>query len=89
MIFPPEFKIVWKQAGIKAAFVSELRRVNPYECENCGGAGLMTTFIAADGPFSTPGTKNGKAMHYHDGKWWVGNTYSANCPVCGGKGRIE
>jgi hypothetical protein len=80
--FPAEFQSIWQQPGIKAAFVSENAPLLPSDCENCGGLGFLSTFVASDGPFKSPSATG--ANHYDDGKWWKGSTYTAVCPVCHG-----
>jgi hypothetical protein len=84
MIFPDDFKRYWKQPGVKAAFVDP-----PPEqangCANCGGRGFMATFVATVGPLKdVPGTF-GKVAHYAAEAWWIGELFTADCPVCRGK----
>jgi hypothetical protein len=79
--FPREFQSIWAQPGIRAAFVSENISLLPSDCQNCGGLGFLSTFVASEGPYNSPSVKG--VSHYSDGKWWVGTTYAAVCPVCG------
>lgn len=80
--FPQELQNLWRQPGIKAAFISENEPLLEEDCPNCGGLGLFSTFIATNGPFNNPSAKG--VNHFADGKWWVGQTFTAPCPVCGG-----
>lgn len=83
--FPREFTPMWKAAGVKAAFVTEAHPNKPSDCVNCGGIGTMTTFCATAGPFNVPPAPN-HVGHFANGKWWSGQNYSFNCPVCNGSG---
>lgn len=57
-------------------------------CDNCGGSGEISFFIATMGPFAEPAA--GKFISkFHDGKWWCApsgdlhfGTVSAPCPDC-------
>ena len=87
--FPPQFKNFWSESGIKKAFVSEIKARNNHDCPNCGGVGTLHTFVAHEGPYKSPSTDISKASHFFDGAWWVGSSYSANCPVCQGHGQVK
>lgn len=87
--FPPEFTSIWRQSGIVAAFVSDIVSERPSDCDNCGGTGLCSTFVAFKGPFNNPSSKQGEVSHFHEKKWWIGNTYTARCPRCNGNGTLE
>lgn len=87
--FPAEFKSMWAVPGIRAAFVSDCKPARPWDCQNCGGRGFFTTFIATEGPYNSPAVGKAldgmqKANHFADGKWWIGRTHIAVCPVCKG-----
>jgi hypothetical protein len=88
MKFPPEFLEAWKQANVKAAWVSEMKPSRSDDCQNCGGSKFMSTFIALSGPFNDPPFGKGVVAHFANGKWWGGSTYTASCPVCNGAGKI-
>ena len=82
--FPLEFREAWALDSVKAAFVLDEPGILPErDCVNCGGRGFMSTFVASKGPFNNVGNL-GEVSHYHDGKWWVGKTITATCPVCHG-----
>jgi hypothetical protein len=83
-VFPSSFKLLWREPTTKAAFIGDEPTDQNAKCHNCGGRGFMTTFIATAGPFEHPPARP-KVGHWHDGKWWVGSTEIANCPVCGGQ----
>lgn len=83
--FPPEFLEAWRSGQAKAAFVSDEPPIRPgRDCDNCGGRGFMSTFLAKNGPYNSPSNGKDDVNHYHDGKWWVGKTITATCPVCKG-----
>lgn len=84
-VYPQYFKQLWNDNGIKAAFVSEVKPLQPSDCGNCGGSGKMITFVARGGPFNTPGGKG--ISHFANGKWWQGENFTALCPVCQGEGK--
>lgn len=72
-----------KSLSVKAVFIGVLESPNPTDCRNCGGAGVMSMFLATEGPYNSPAAPySGKSSHWYDGKWWVGNTITAPCPVC-------
>lgn len=83
--YPTLFKQMWGEKDVKAAFVSENAQLQPSDCPNCGGSGRMTTFIAKEGPFNTPGGIG--ISKYANGKWWVGQHFTALCPICQGDGK--
>jgi len=92
--FPKEFAKLWSVPGVKAVFVSDITPINPFDCENCGGAGVMAIFIAKKGPFQAPGSPysaNNETSHWDQsaiggrGGWWVGETFTATCPTCNGQ----
>lgn len=83
---PKEFTFYFKDPTTRAAFVSENRAITPVDCENCGGAGEMYIFVATAGPLREP-PGSGKIAHYHNGKWYLGQTYAAICPACEGLGK--
>lgn len=87
MRYPQAFQDMWRAGNTKAAFVSEAVSKKASDCQNCGGAGMMATFIAVMGPFDNLPVGKGIIAHYANGKWWGGANFTAPCPVCGGSGR--
>ena len=95
-IYPQEFKALAKNLDVKKTFVSDIQHTNPRDCENCGGAEVMSIFLATKGPFQSPGAPNNRDETSHwdstvgmKGGWWVGKTYTFPCPVCFGVKRVE
>jgi len=84
-IYPQSFKEMWKVPGLKMACISEHLPLNKSNCENCGGHGIMYTFIADSGPFKSAAIGN-DVSKFAEGKWWVGKNYADTCPVCKGTG---
>ena len=75
-----EMRSMLKDPATKAAWLSEHESPNPSVCSNCGGIGFLYMFIGSAGPFTNvPGIG---VAHFHDGKWWKGETFSFACPVC-------
>lgn len=90
--FPYDMKLLMTQPTVKAAFVSDIKPKLPDDCGNCGGFGVLCVFIATEGPYRTPAAPyrgDNKTSHWHDNKWWVGQTYSFPCPDCNGLGCVE
>jgi hypothetical protein len=84
-VYPQSFKELWKMPGIKKACVTAIPKTKLSDCENCGGLGVMYSFIADGGPFESPGNL-GEVSKFAEGKWWVGKNYADQCPVCHGSG---
>ena len=60
------------------------------DCHNCCGLGFFHVFIASEGPYQLPAAPySGLVSHWHDRKWWVGQSYSFKCPKCEGLGYIR
>jgi hypothetical protein len=74
-----------KAPGVKKAWISENQSPNPNDCQSCGGASYIYIFVATGGPFNTPGCGPHIISKWHDGKFWVGQTYAITCPTCAGK----
>lgn len=73
----------------KLAFLSDIQPLRTGDCPNCGGMGNFYLFIAAEGPYREPGNpyrSDHKSSKWYDGKWWVGDTHSFQCPDCKGSG---
>ena len=87
--FPREFSTLVRGIGVKKAFVSDAVALNPLECDNCGGVGTLTLFLATKGPFQSPEPPNKETVNKYEDPfgWWVGSNYSFPCPVCDGIGR--
>jgi hypothetical protein len=87
--FPDVLVKLAQDPRVKKAFYLEYEK-QPGECENCGGMGVMSLFLATNGPFREP--SGGKFVcKWHDGWWWSApsgdlhfGTVSAPCPVCHG-----
>jgi hypothetical protein len=74
-----------KAPEVKKAWLSDNKPLRSDDCPNCGGLGFHAVFVAVAGPFKTPAAPySGKSSKYWQGSWWVGGTYTAPCPVCGG-----
>jgi len=75
------------------------------QCENCGGLGIISIFLANMGPFTEVGAGH-LISKWCDGKWWCApgfvepgkdanktnfkfGTVSDTCPVCHGQRRIS
>lgn len=91
--FPPEFRSILKESGIKKAWISDVAPVSLTACENCGGVGSFYLFVATKGPFESPPAAYSKVVTHSDiigGRivWWSGKSYSYPCPVCG-KGLVQ
>jgi hypothetical protein len=85
-----------KSPDVKLALFLEYER-DPRLCENCGGVGFLSMFLATNGPFDSPGSSK-YVSKFHNGKWWCApafegenstetmkyGTVSAPCPVCKG-----
>lgn len=88
-VFPDTLKRIMFAAGVKQAFLLEPTDTHG-SCDNCGGVGYISFFLATMGPFDEPGV--GKVISkWHDGKWWCApsgdlhfGTVAELCPVCGG-----
>jgi hypothetical protein len=86
MKIPQEFQAFMKLPTTKKASISAIAPVSQAVCQNCGGVGRMYIFIGVDGPFRTPSVQSvPKVCAFIDGRWWVGQHFSAVCPVCKGK----
>ena len=87
-IYPQEMIDASKRHDVKKYFVSDIQKVGPHDCENCGGAGVMGLFLCKKGPYSTPSFPGEFTNHFDNsiGKWWAGQTYTFPCPVCLGQG---
>ena len=91
MKIPMEIQSALRNPAVKKAWLSDFPAM-PGQCENCGGAGVVTAYIALEGPYTSPASPylvrdgvrltskaeviNGKT------KWWVGQTVSTTCPEC-------
>jgi hypothetical protein len=76
--------------GVKMAWISENKPLNPDDCPNCGGLGFQAAFIATHGPLKMPvAAYSGKSSKYWKGSWWAGLTLTAPCPVCCGHTRED
>ena len=87
--FPSEFAVLARQENVKNSFVSDVQAQLSRDCENCGGIGTMSIFLATEGPYehaAAPYRNDKKSSHFHDGKWWVGKLMSFPCPACRGSG---
>ena len=59
-VFPQEIKRFASQPKVKKAFISDVEKINPTDCDNCGGAETFALFVALKGPFQTPASPNQK-----------------------------
>lgn len=80
IIMSMEMKSMLRDPATKAAFINEHESPNPAVCKNCGGIGYLYMFIATKGPFDSSPPLG--VAHWHNNKWWVGETFSFTCPVC-------
>ena len=87
--FPAVIVRMASDPRVKKALYLEYDKI-PGECENCGGMGVISLFLATLGPLDAPA--GGKfTSKWHDDKWWAApspsmqfGTVSAPCPVCHG-----
>ena len=89
---PLELQSMMNDPEAKKVFHPDPQPMYPNSCENCGGMGVLTAFVAYNGPFDSPTSPNTMRNDKHlsnkseiiDGrvKWWTGHTFSAPCPVC-------
>ena len=97
--FPDVIVRMAKDPRVKKAFYLEYEKVDG-ECEECGGMGIVSLFLATMGPFDEPGGGN-LISRLYDGKWWCAPGFidpqkdkdktnlrfgvvSAPCPKCRG-----
>ena len=71
--------------GVKKAWISENASPNPNDCPSCGGANYIYLFVATGGPFNQPGCGPKIISKFHNGKFWIGQTYAIVCPDCAPK----
>jgi hypothetical protein len=83
--FPPEFKNMMKERGVRAVFVSDIVSPHPRDCPNCGGVKFLYILIATIGPMDSPIPGRGIVNHSSEGKWWGGKGFMFPCPKCGGR----
>lgn len=97
MKIPPNLIFLAKNPDVKKALILEFEPL-PNSCENCGGSGVISMFLANTGPFEVPGSYK-YVSKWHDGKWWCAPAYdmadaeqtmkfgtvTAICPVCKGE----
>jgi hypothetical protein len=98
-IFPDRLMTLARNPKVKKAIILEYEQ-EAGQCQNCGGIGFLSFFLATMGPFDEAG--GGRLVSkFHDGKWWAApgyiepskdtektnmrfGTVSAPCPVCKG-----
>ena len=97
--FPQQLMMMARNPQVKKAILLEYPQ-EPGQCENCGGIGFISYFLATMGPFDSPGSGS-LVSKFHDGKWWCApgfiepsrdknktnmkfGTVSDTCPICHG-----
>jgi hypothetical protein len=81
-VYPRELKELATTKSHKSIFWGEFTPLRPSDCDNCGGMGFMSCFIAYVGPFNHTPAEHKLSIHWDNGKWWIGQAFSAPCPVC-------
>lgn len=101
--YPGRLLTLARNPKVKKAIVLEYAQ-EPGQCENCGGIGFLSFFLATIGPLESP-AEGRFVSKFHDGKWWSApgyiepakdsektnmrfGTVSVVCPVCRGVRRI-
>lgn len=90
MEYPTNFPFYFKDPSTKRAWISENKPIAPTDCENCGGLGMLSMFVATDGPFDTPPNpylgppEEPLVSHWAEGRWWLGHALTGVCPTCHG-----
>ena len=86
---PREFETVAHMPGVKTYWLGSSAPKSPWDCSQCGGVGILTLFVALEGPFnSVPSPTQGLSAKW-DGniaKWWNGKHLAIECPNCKGSG---
>jgi hypothetical protein len=99
-IYPDRLLMLARNPKVKKAIALEYAQEHG-QCENCGGIGFMSFFLATMGPFDEPG-QGRLVSKFHDGKWWCApgfiepakdaektnmrfGTVSVTCSVCHGQ----
>jgi hypothetical protein len=80
-VWPKELEALWAATAHKRLFLNEPEITHKDDCQNCSGWGFMTCFVAYGGPYKQVPNEKKLALHWHDG-WWIGETFSAECPKC-------
>jgi hypothetical protein len=97
MKIPPNLIFLAKNPDVKLCLILDFEPL-PESCENCGGSGVISMFLANAGPFETPMSSK-YVSKFHNGKWWTAPAYditdaeqtmkfgtvTAVCPVCKGE----
>jgi hypothetical protein len=91
MNIPAELTSAFRNPSTKKAWISDFPAMQG-QCENCGGAGVVTAFVATEGPYTSPahpylirdGVRLTSKTDIINGqtKFWVGQTISVVCPEC-------
>jgi hypothetical protein len=90
MIRPKSWDFYLKDSLTKRAWESDNKPASSNDCENCGGLGIVSMFVATGGPLHSPAPSGiGSAerpivSHWDNGVWWSGFTIVDTCPVCNG-----
>ena len=97
--YPERLLTLARNPKVKKAIVLEYAQ-EPGQCENCGGIGFLSFFLATIGPLESP-AEGRFVSKFHDGKWWAApgyiepakdsektnmrfGTVSVKCPKCNG-----
>lgn len=97
--YPERLLTLARNPKVKKAIVLEYAQ-EPGQCENCGGIGFLSFFLATIGPLESP-AEGRFVSKFHDGKWWSApgyiepakdsektnmrfGTVSVKCPKCNG-----
>lgn len=101
--YPDRLMTLARNPKVKKAIILEYEH-EAGQCENCGGIGFMSFFLATMGPLDSP-AGGYFVSKFHDGKWWCAPSYkdpakdaektnmrfgtvSVSCPVCHGVRKI-
>ena len=97
--YPERLLTLARNPKVKKAIVLEYAQEHG-QCENCGGIGFLSFFLATIGPLESP-AEGRFVSKFHDGKWWSApgyiepakdsektnmrfGTVSVKCPKCNG-----
>ena len=95
MNIPAAITSALRNPSTKKAWISDYPSTGTEACQNCGGSGVITAFIATEGPYDQPAgpylIRDGARLTSKTDiinkqvKYWVGKTISLPCPDCQNK----